>query len=119
MGYIYLIAGINHFLNPAFYIPLIPSYLSNAVLINILAGIAEVGLGLGVLYFPTRTRAAWGIMLMLLAFIPSHVYFIQINTCVEGGLCVPAWIGWVRLIVIHPILLYWAIWVAKNPKIYV
>jgi uncharacterized membrane protein len=119
MGYFYLVAGFNHFISPEFYTPLIPPFFSNAELINILAGIAEVLLGLGVLYYPTRSRAAWGVVLMLIAFIPSHIYFIQINTCVEGGLCVPEWIGWVRLILIHPILIYWAIWVAKNPKIYV
>lgn len=119
MGYFYFIAGINHFLTPDFYTPLIPPFFSNPDLINILAGIAEVLLGLGILYFPTRAKAAWGIILMLIAFIPSHWYFIQINTCVEGGLCVPAWIGWVRLFIIHPILIFWAYWVGKNPKIYV
>lgn len=119
MGYFYLVAGLNHFLTPDFYIPLIPPFFSDPELINFLAGIAELLLGIGILYFPTRVRAAWGIVLMLLAFIPSHVYFIQINTCVDGGLCVPEWIGWVRLVLIHPILIYWSVWVAKHPKIYV
>lgn len=119
MGYFYVVAGINHFIAPEFYHPLIPPFFSSPELINILAGVAEVLLGLGILYFPTRSRAAWGIVLMLIAFIPAHWYFIQINTCVEGGLCVPAWIGWVRLILIQPILIFWAYWVAKNPKIYV
>jgi uncharacterized membrane protein len=119
MGYFYLVAGINHFIAPDFYYPLIPPFFSNPELINILAGVAEVLLGLGILYFPTRSRAAWGIMLMLIAFIPAHWYFIQINTCVDRGLCVPAWIGWVRLILIQPILIFWAYWVSKNPKIYV
>ena len=118
MGYFYLIAGLNHFLTPGFYLPLIPPFFSDPELINLLAGIAEVLLGMGILYFPTRVRAAWGIFLMLIAFIPSHWYFIQINACVEG-FCVPEWIGWVRLFVIHPLLLFWTYWVAKNPKIYV
>ena len=86
MGYFYLVAGINHFITPDFYIPLIPPFFSNPELINILSGVAEILLGLGVLYYPTRSRAAWGVMLMLIAFIPSHWYFIQINTCVEGEL---------------------------------
>jgi uncharacterized membrane protein len=119
LAYFYLAAGINHFVSPDFYLPLIPPFFSNPDLINNLSGIAEVLLGLGIMYFPTRTRAAFGIALMLLAFIPSHVYFIQIGSCIEGGLCVNEWIGWIRLVVIHPILIYWAYWVAKNPKIYV
>ncbi|WP_338218368.1 DoxX family protein [Algoriphagus sp. oki45] len=118
MGYFYLAAGINHFLTPEFYLPLIPPFFSYPELINILSGIAEVLLGMGVLYYPTRSRAAWGVVVMLLAFIPSHVYFIQIGSCIEGGLCVEEWIGWVRLVIIHPILIFWGYWIAKNPKIY-
>lgn len=118
MGYFYLVAGVNHFLTPDFYLPLIPPFFSNPELVNILAGVAEVLLGLGILYYPTRARAAWGIVLMLIAFIPSHWYFIQIGSCVGIGLCVPEWIGWVRLVVVHPILILWAIWVALKPKIY-
>lgn len=119
LAYFYLAAGINHFVTPEFYLPLIPPFFSNPELINLVAGVAEILLGLGVLYFPTRSRAGYGIVLMLLAFIPSHVYFIQVGSCIAGGLCVEAWIGWLRLVVIHPVLIYWGYWVAKNPKIYV
>ena len=89
------------------------SFFSKPELINILSGIAEILLGLGVLYFPTRRRAAWGIFVMLICFIPSHVYFIQVGSCIEGGLCVPEWLGWIRLLLFNPILLYWAFWVSK------
>ena len=117
LAYFYLAAGINHFISPEFYLPLIPPFFSNPELINTLSGIAEILLGLGVLYFPTRTRAAYGIGLLLLAFIPSHVYFIQVGSCIEGGLCVPEWMGWLRLLLFHPILLYWAFWVSKNDSL--
>lgn len=115
MGYFYLVAGVNHFVTPDFYIPLIPPFFTNPEWINILSGVAEVLLGLGVLYLPTRKRAAWGIFGLLLCFIPSHVYFIQIGSCIEGGLCAPEWVGWFRLLVVHPLLLFWAFWVSKNP----
>ena len=88
MGYFYLVAGVNHFVTPDFYLPLIPPFFSHPELINILSGVAELLLGLGVLYLPTRKRAAWGIFGLLICFIPSHVYFIQIGSCIEGGLCV-------------------------------
>ena len=61
MGYFYLVAGVNHFNTPDFYLPLIPPFFPNPELINILSGVAEILLGLGVLYLPTRKRAAWGI----------------------------------------------------------
>lgn len=118
MGYFYLIAGINHFLTPEFYHPLIPPYFSNPELINYLAGISEVLLGLGILNYPLRSKAAWGVVLMLVAFIPAHWYFIQMRSCICDQLCVDEWLGWIRLILIQPILIGWAIWVALNTKIY-
>jgi uncharacterized membrane protein len=68
----------------------------------------EIMGGIGLLIPITRKIAAFGIMAMLIAFIPSHVYFIQVGSCIREGLCVPEWVGWVRLIIIHPILIYWA-----------
>ena len=82
----YIFAGINHFLNPEFYLPLIPDYFSNAEFINVLAGLAEIILGIGLLIKKVRRVAIIGVVLMLLAFIPSHVYFIQKGSCIDGGL---------------------------------
>lgn len=104
----YLLAGINHFIDPDFYYGLIPPWLPWPVTINVLSGVAEIVLAIGLLLPATRKLSAWLIVLMLLAFIPSHVYFIQIGSCVEGGLCTPAVVGWVRLVVIHPLLIWWA-----------
>jgi uncharacterized membrane protein len=106
----YFFAGINHFINPNFYLPLIPDYLPLHELINILSGIVEIILGI-LLFLPqTRKIASWGIAAMLVLFIPSHVHFIVIGHCVDGGLCVDPWIGWLRLIVIHPLLIFWALY---------
>jgi len=107
--FFYVFAGSNHFINPEFYFPLIPEYLSGlSVEINIASGLIEILFGIALLFSKTRKMAALGIVLMLVAFIPSHVYFIQIGSCIEGGLCVPAWIGWTRLLIIHPLLIWWA-----------
>jgi uncharacterized membrane protein len=107
MSLFYIAAGLNHFINPNFYLPLIPPYLPYHSAINITSGVVEILLGL--LLIPTTTRkwAAYGIILMLIGFIPAHIYFIQQNSC-AGNLCVPIWMGWVRLLIIHPVLLYWA-----------
>lgn len=107
-AFLYLLAGLNHFISPESYLPFIPDYLPSPEVINILAGIAEVILGIGLLIPKTRVLSAWGVIILLIAFIPSHVYFIQIGSCIEGGICAPEWVGWLRLVVIHPLLLAWA-----------
>ena len=113
MAAFYIVAGLNHFIMPEFYYGLIPEYLGSLKLINAVAGLAELILG-SALLVPKFTRmAAWGVVLMLLAFIPAHVYFIEIGSCVGEGLCVPEWVSWMRLVVIHPLLILWAIAVSR------
>ncbi|MEM9391114.1 MAG: MauE/DoxX family redox-associated membrane protein [Bacteroidota bacterium] len=109
----YLFAGINHFLDPDFYYPLIPPYFKFPVFINTASGIIEVILGLALLLPKFRIYAVYAIIIMLMAFIPSHIYFIQIGSCIPDGLCVPEWIGWGRLLVIHPLLIYW-VWTHRS-----
>ncbi len=108
MVLLYLVAGINHFINPEGYLRLIPPYIPEHELMNLLAGVFEVVFALGLLFPQTRKLAAWGIILMLIAFIPAHIYFIELDSCIPDGLCVSEWVGWFRLIIIHPFLLWWA-----------
>lgn len=112
----FLFAGANHFINPDFYLPLIPDYLPAPVFLNLLSGFIELALGV-LLFIPKLTKlAAYGIMLFLLVLVPSHIYFLQIGSCVEGGLCIPEWFAWIRLIIIQPLFILWAYLVAKWAK---
>lgn len=113
MAAFYILAGINHFVMPEFYYGLIPHYLGFPEILNGLAGLAEIVLGSALFIPKLRKTAAWGVVLMLVAFIPAHVYFIDIGSCVGESLCVPEWISWLRLLVIHPLLILWAIKVAR------
>ncbi len=105
---VYILGGINHFWHPEFYLGMIPTYLPAHTFINYASGIVELLLGLLVLFPVTRRMACFGIIILLIAFIPAHIYFIQMNGCVSDALCVSPLIAWVRLIVIHPVLIYWA-----------
>ena len=105
----YVFAGINHFIQPEFYEGLVPDYIPfDFATINNLSGIVEITLGLGLFMPSTRKWASIGIITMLIAFIPSHIWFIQIGSCVPSGLCVPDWVAWARLLLVHPILIGWA-----------
>ena len=113
----YAFAGSYHFINPDFYRDLIPGYLPFPAFINYASCVLEIVLGIGVAIPKYRTRAAKGIILLLILFIPSHIYFIQIGSCVEDGLCVAPWIAWLRLIIIHPLLMLWAWSVTPIPEL--
>jgi uncharacterized membrane protein len=103
----YLLAGINHFRNPQSYFAIIPPWLGNVQTINSLAGIAEISLAILSLLPAFRKLACYGIILMLIAFIPSHIYMLQKGFTVNGN-AVSAWVLWVRLIVFQPLLAWWA-----------
>jgi uncharacterized membrane protein len=112
LGVFMLVAGANHFVMPEFYLPLIPGYLPFPKTINAISGVLELLIGAGFLWPATRSMAGFGMLVLMVAFIPAHVHFIVIGSCIADGLCVPAWVGWFRLLAIHPILMWlaWRVW---------
>lgn len=112
----YVFAGSYHFINPEFYSDLIPDYLPFPSFINYASGTLEIILGIGVAFPKTRLLSAKGIILLLFLFIPSHVDFILKGSCVESAFCVSPWIAWIRLLIVHPVLMYWAWAVRKTDK---
>ncbi len=111
----YIFGGYNHFNNPSFYIPLIPPYLSSwAVELNLIAGLFEIIFGILLIPQQTRKWAGWGIVLMLLAFIPSHIYFIERGNFSLGSITMSPLISWIRLLVFQPLFILWALWVSRK-----
>lgn len=110
---LYMLAGINHFINPAFYLKIIPPYLGNPTVINNLAGVAELLLAVMLMFPRTRKLAAFGIILMLIAFLPAHIFMLQQATA-GAPATPPTWILWVRLVLIQPLLIWWA-WTVRKP----
>lgn len=108
LGIVFILGGINHFINPDFYLPLIPDYIPYHPLLNYASGVGEVLAGIAVLIPSTRKLGCIAILFLLIAFLPAHIYFIQKGGCLSASLCVPAWVAWVRLVIVHPILIYWS-----------
>jgi len=110
----YVAAGINHFRVPAFYIGIIPYYLPYPVILNTLAGICEIAFGLMLIFNPTRKFAAWGIVLMLIAFLPVHIAMLGGHTEVNGKQVLPI-LAWARLL-LQPVLIWWAWWHTRDSQ---
>ena len=115
----YGIAGVFHFIFREVYHTVIPSYLPYPSAINYISGTLEILVAV-LIWIPlplqfrintsllqSRKLASQITIIMLVAFIPAHIYFIQNEGC-AGSFCLPNWIGWLRLVIIHPFLIYWA-----------
>jgi uncharacterized membrane protein len=110
----YLIAGINHFYNPASYYHIIPHYIPFPILINILAGCFELSFAFLLIFRKTRSIAAFGIIFMLVAFLPVHISMIGDAPLKLGNLTVTPLLAWMRLVVLQPLLILWAWWYLKR-----
>jgi uncharacterized membrane protein len=106
----YFVAGLNHFRNPASYIKIIPSYLPLPLILNYFAGLCEIGFAIMLIFSKTRVLAAWGIILMLIAFLPVHISMIGDAPLQLGRLKVTPLSAWIRLLLLQPLLILWAWW---------
>jgi uncharacterized membrane protein len=115
MGVFYIFAGSVHFRNPGFYLPIMPPYIPWPSAMIAIGGAAEILGGIGVLIpngfvFPsTRRAAAWGLAIMLVAFLPVHI-----NMCLHPDQfpAVPLAVIWIRLPLQLP-LIAWAWWYTR------
>ncbi len=73
-GLVYIAAGLNHFLNPAFYHKIMPPYLpAHDLLINV-SGVIEIILGALLIVPTTKKVGAWGIIALLIAVWPANIH---------------------------------------------
>ena len=70
-------AGVMHFVNPAFFLKIMPPYLPFHWELVHVSGVCEVVLGI-LLLIPRFSRfAAWGIIALLIAVFPANIYLYQ------------------------------------------
>jgi len=77
MSLLYIIAGINHFVNPAFYLKIMPNYIPYHLVMIYLSGVIEIILGVLLLIKKFQKIAGWLIILMLIVFLPVHIKMIM------------------------------------------
>jgi uncharacterized membrane protein len=74
MALFYVFAGVMHFVKPNFFLAIVPPFFQNPKLLVYLSGIAEIVLGIGLIYAATQSIAAYGIIALLIAVFPANVY---------------------------------------------
>jgi uncharacterized membrane protein len=72
LGALMIIGGYGHFANPDMYSPFIPKFLPEDM-VNYGAGVVEIILGLGTFIPAYRKLAFFGILILMLIFLPLHI----------------------------------------------
>ena len=112
MAGFYILAGINHFVNPVFYKKIMPPWLDWHDTLILISGIIEIVLGILLLPIKTRQFAAWGLIALLIAVFPANVQ-MMINFREEQKPYL--WIAVLRL-PLQLLLIWWAYQYTKNKQ---
>ncbi len=74
MSLLYIIIGIKHFINPEFFIAIVPPNIPFKKTVVLISGLIEILLGILLLLNHTRKFASWGIILLLISVFPANIY---------------------------------------------
>lgn len=106
----FMLAGLNHFVHPAFYVRIMPPYLPWHLALVYASGAAEVGLGALLLVREWSVLAAWGLIALLLAVFPANLHMALHP---ESFPTLPPVALWLRLPV-QGLLIAWAAWFTRR-----
>jgi uncharacterized membrane protein len=111
-GLLFVLAGLYHFINPAFYLRMMPPYLPWHLFLIYLSGCFEVAFGL-LLFVPKYARvAAWGLIALLCAVFPANLY-MAFNPQLFPDL--PPVALWLRL-PLQAVFIAWAYWLTGSGR---
>ncbi len=80
-----IFGGVQHFISPNNYIPFVPSFLPFTLAIIYLSGLFEILFGLALFFKKLETIGAWGILILMLLFLPIHIWDVFSNTPAIGS----------------------------------
>ena len=79
MGLFYISVGVNHFIDPYWFLQIVPPYLPYKIELVYISGFLEVILGVMLLIPKTRFFAGWGLIVLLIVIYPANIYLAQTN----------------------------------------
>ena len=110
----FIAAGANHFRDPAFYLPAMPSWLPWHQQLLDLSGVAEIVGGIGVLPPRTRRAAGWALIALLIAVFPVNLN-MALHDVQPAERHIDEWLLWARL-PIQAVLIAWVWWTVAEPR---
>ncbi len=112
VGVLFIVLGVLHFVRPGFYTPIMPPYFPAPLFWVLLSGVLEILGGVGLLLKRWRRRSAYGLALLMVAFLPVHLHmlFYPAEVGAEG---IPAYLLLWRL-ALQPVLVVLFVWLAEE-----
>lgn len=92
----FVVAGTLHFVVPAYYRAIMPSYLPRPATLVALSGAAEIAGGVGLLVPRLRQAAGVSLIVLLISVLPANVEMLQLVRA-SGGLWWEELLLWLRL----------------------
>ena len=98
MSFFYINVGVKHFIDPDWFLFIIPPYLTFIGLeLVYLSGIFEITLGILILFSKYRKIASYGIILLLIGVYPANIY-LAFNDLPQQQIGISSFAAsWVRL----------------------
>lgn len=101
--------GIMHFIHPEFFVKIMPDWIPFQNELVYLSGFFEIIGAAGLMFRRTRTAAAFGLILLLIAVFPAN---INMAMHADRFPSIPAWILFARL-PFQFVLVFW-VWVCRD-----
>ena len=79
MSLFYISVGLNHFIDPYWFMQIVPPYLPFHLQLVYISGFFEIAFGIMLLVPAFRFYAGWGLILLLIAVYPANIYLAQTN----------------------------------------
>ena len=80
----YVIVGIKHFIEPEYFLSIVPPYLPCHLELVYISGLFEILFGLLILFPKYRYYGAIGLILLLIAVFPANIYLAQSKEAQEA-----------------------------------
>ena len=77
MSIAYTYVGVRHFIDPDFFLAIMPNYLSMHLFFVYLTGMMEVVFGLLLAFRKTRKFASYGLIVLLLIVFPANIHLVE------------------------------------------
>ena len=84
MSIFYVRIGVHHFLDPEYFLNIMPPFLPYHLELVYISGFFEILLGLILIFPKYRFYTSWGLIILLIAVFPANIYLAQSEIAQQG-----------------------------------